>query len=145
MLDAGARLAGLLEAGDCLLLEGGLGAGKTTLARGIIGALTGEAEVPSPTYTLVQTYGAEAFEVWHADLYRLESPREVLPLGLIDMMDEVVSLIEWPERMGDFRPLDALVVRIGIDATTIDDGGRSVVLEAPQHSDWGDRLERAGY
>ena len=140
MLDAGARLAGLLEAGDCLLLEGGLGAGKTTLARGIIGALTGEAEVPSPTYTLVQTYGAEAFEVWHADLYRLESPREVLPLGLIDMMDEVVSLIEWPERMGDFRPLDALVVRIGFDGQ-----GRTVVLEAPQHSDWGDRLERAGY
>ena len=136
----GESLAVLLRDGDCLLLEGDLGAGKTTLARAIVEAMTGETEVPSPTYTLVQTYSCPDVEVWHADLYRLEAPHDVHPLGLLDVMDEVVSLIEWPDRLGELRPLDALTVRIGFDGQ-----GRSVVLEAPDHSDWGERLERADF
>lgn len=137
----GARLAGWLDAGDVLLLEGDLGAGKTTLARGIVTALSGETEVPSPTYTLVQTYDAEpmgrgAFEIWHADLYRLDAPADILPLGLMDVRDEVLSLIEWPGRMGDYRPLDALRVDIGFDGV-----GRRVVFTPPEHTEWRARLE----
>jgi len=140
MLALGARLAAMLGEGDCLLFDGGLGAGKTTLARGIINALTDETDVPSPTYTLVQTYSAPKIEIWHADLYRLEEPRDVFALGLLDVRDEVISLIEWPERLGPYLPLDALTVRIGFVGE-----GRSVILDAPDHTDWGDRLERAGF
>ena len=140
----GARLAGCLERGDVLLLEGGLGAGKTTLARGIVQELTGESEVPSPTYTLVQTYeGGTGEEVWHADLYRLEAPEDVHPLGLLEVMDEVVSLIEWPERLGAWRPAHALTVEIGFDGD-----GRSVVLQPPAGAagmEWRRRLEGAGF
>jgi len=133
----GARLGALLGAGDCLLLEGDLGTGKTTLARGLISSLTAETEVPSPTYTLVQTYAAPAFEIWHADLYRLDAPAETLPLGLLDVRDEVLSLIEWPDRMGDYRPLDALRVEIRFD-----EPGRRVKLSAGEHTLWRDRLEQ---
>ena len=140
-LALGEKLAGRLRAGDTLLLEGGLGAGKTTLARGIITALTGEVDVPSPTYTLVQTYDAPAFEapaleIWHADLYRLEAPADILPLGLLDVRDEVVSLIEWPDRMGDYRPRDALHVEIQFD-----EEGRRVVFTAFEHTQWREWLE----
>ena len=140
MAALGTRLAAVLREGDCLLLEGDLGAGKTTLARAVVAALTGETDVPSPTYTLVQTYSCPEVEVWHADLYRLDDPHDVHPLGLLDVMDEVVSLIEWPERLEGLRPLDALTVRIGFDGE-----GRSVVLDAPDHTDWGHRLERADF
>ena len=138
MLALGARLGARLGAGDTLLLEGGLGAGKTTLARGIVGAATGETEVPSPTYTLVQVYGEDP-EVWHADLYRLEGPGDVAPLGLLDVMDEVVALVEWPERLGGFAPMDALHVEIGFDGT-----GRIVTFAAARaaaRDEWGKRLD----
>ena len=144
MLALGARLAAVLGEGDCLLLGGELGAGKTTLARGIIRALTDETEVPSPTYTLIQTYSTPDLEIWHADLYRLESPKDVMPLGLLDVRDEVVSLIEWPERLGHLTPLDALSLKIAF-SEAMDKEGRSVVMSAPDHTDWGDRLERAGF
>lgn len=133
MQQLGAALAARLRPGDALLLDGGLGAGKTTLARAVIAALAGERDVPSPTYTLVQIYGADP-EVWHADLYRLERPEDVLPLGLLDVSDEVVSLIEWPERLGRLRPAHALDVEIAFDGT-----GRSVVLRGD--SAWGQRLD----
>ena len=139
MLAVGAKLAALLGAGDILLLRGDLGAGKTTLARGIIRALTGETEVPSPTYTLVQTYNTPDIEVWHADLYRLDVPPDILPLGLLDVRDEVVSLVEWPDRMGPYLPPDALDVEISFDGD-----GRTVVFRAPEHTDWRERLERLG-
>lgn len=102
--ELGARLSTCLKRGDVLCLNGGLGAGKTTLSRGLIYALTGNDEVPSPTYTLVQTYEAPNFEIWHFDLYRLKSPSEVWALGIEDALYDGVCLIEWPERLGDLKP-----------------------------------------
>lgn len=92
------RLAALLMPGDVLLLEGDLGAGKSELARAMIQALAGAAiEVPSPTFTLVQTYATAAGPVTHADLYRIGDPDELIELGL----DEAgILLVEWPSRAG---------------------------------------------
>ena len=99
------RLAPLLRAGDVVTLEGGLGAGKTAFARALINALPGEPEdVPSPTFTLVQTYPRGDLEVWHFDLYRLEDPDEAFELGIEDAFVDAVSLIEWPDRLGPYLP-----------------------------------------
>ncbi len=110
----GRALAGHLKAGDVVFLIGALGAGKTTVARGVIAALTHEHEAPSPTYTLVQTYTSAdtELEIWHADLYRIAHPDEILELGLEDAFDAAVTLIEWPDRLGDHRPADRLEVRL---------------------------------
>ncbi|MFN3970063.1 MAG: tRNA (adenosine(37)-N6)-threonylcarbamoyltransferase complex ATPase subunit type 1 TsaE [Gemmobacter sp.] len=105
-----ARVAG---PGDTLLLEGPIGAGKTHLARALIRARLGLAtEVPSPTFTLVQTYGDGAGAIWHADLYRLGHPDEARELGLDEAFDRALCLIEWPERMRGHLPPDALWIRL---------------------------------
>lgn len=97
-----------LRAGDCLLLDGPIGAGKSHFARALIQSRLGRAEdVPSPTFTLVQTYQADC-EIWHADLYRLSHPDEVLELGLDQAFDSAITLIEWPDRLGDLAPPDAI-------------------------------------
>ncbi|MGD2133806.1 MAG: tRNA (adenosine(37)-N6)-threonylcarbamoyltransferase complex ATPase subunit type 1 TsaE [Maricaulaceae bacterium] len=120
-LALGARIAAALGPGDVICLYGDLGAGKTTLARGLIAALCADAgEVPSPTYTLVQTYRAGGFDVWHVDLYRLEGEDESAELGLEDAFDAHVSVIEWPERLGRRLPPDRLEVHLA----ETDDGGR---------------------
>lgn len=111
------RLAPVLRAGDALLLEGPIGAGKTHLARALIRALqraAGEApeEVPSPSFTLIQTYRAGPLEIRHVDLYRLSDPGELVELGL-DEGAGVLSLIEWPDRLGDLLPANALTLRLG--------------------------------
>jgi len=95
----GARLAATLMPGDLVLLEGGLGAGKTALARAMIRALAKDPglDVPSPSFALVQPYDANGQSVLHADLYRLASERELDELGLIDGGPTIV-LVEWPER-----------------------------------------------
>lgn len=104
-----ARVAGHLTAGDCLLLSGPVGAGKTHFARSIIQAMLGRAEdVPSPTFTLVQTYDTPKGEVWHADLYRLSHIDELAELGLEDAFDTAITLVEWPDRLGDLRPVRCL-------------------------------------
>lgn len=108
----GARLARLLVPRDVLFLRGDLGAGKTTLARGLIEAWTGEAEAPSPTYTLVQTYEGPAGPLWHMDLYRLKDPEEALELGLEEGLDEALLLIEWPERLGALAPDDRIEIAL---------------------------------
>ncbi|MCB9959462.1 MAG: tRNA (adenosine(37)-N6)-threonylcarbamoyltransferase complex ATPase subunit type 1 TsaE [Rhodospirillaceae bacterium] len=101
----GARLVPALRPGDVLLLAGGLGTGKTTLARaGIQAALGGPAEVPSPTFTLVQTYDLPAGTLWHFDLYRLGDPAEVLELGFEDAVADGIVLVEWPDRLGPLLP-----------------------------------------
>jgi len=102
-------LAPGLGPGDVLLLAGPVGAGKTHFARCLIRALTtpGE-EVPSPTFTLVQTYPAPAAEIWHADLYRLTDPAEIVELGLAEAFDSAITLVEWPDRLGDLTPESAL-------------------------------------
>ena len=97
---AGARLAGLLRPGDVVTMTGDLGAGKTTLVRGILEALGYEGEVPSPTFAIVQPYEELDPPVWHADLYRVDDPSELAELGL-DSLGHSVLLVEWPERAGE--------------------------------------------
>lgn len=110
-----ARLAPCLGPGDVLLLDGPVGAGKTTFARALIRALRQRAglppeDVPSPTFTLVQTYETGSFQIWHADLYRITDPAEVLELGLEDAFREALCLVEWPDRLGGDRPPGAVTL-----------------------------------
>ena len=109
----GARLGAQLQRGDVVCLTGGLGAGKTTLARGAIEAWTGEAqEAPSPTYTLVQTYDGVRGQLWHVDLYRLKLAKEAFELGLDDAFADAACLIEWPERLDGALPRDRLDIAL---------------------------------
>jgi tRNA threonylcarbamoyladenosine biosynthesis protein TsaE len=100
----GARVAARLRAGDVVALEGGLGAGKTTLARAILASLGHEGEVPSPTFTIIEAYGAPPLrlDVVHADFYRLEDPSELTEIGLDDYRESAVLLAEWPKNAGGF-------------------------------------------
>lgn len=105
------RIAPHLRAGDVILLQGHIGAGKTHFSRSIIQHLIpDQRDVPSPTFTLVQTYDAPTFEIWHCDLYRLTSPDEALELGLDDAFIEALCLIEWPDRLAEEVPNGALVL-----------------------------------
>lgn len=120
--DATATLAGLiaplLKAGDTLLLDGNIGAGKTTFARALIRARIGNPaeDVPSPTFTLVQTYDAPDVTIWHCDLYRLTHEQEVLELGLDDAFRDAICLVEWPDRLGQDTPTGALTLRLAAAA-----------------------------
>lgn len=109
----GAELAALARAGDAILLEGKLGAGKTALARAFLRAATGDArlDVPSPTFTLVQTYDTSKGPVHHFDLWRLDGPEALGELGWDDAREGIV-LVEWPDRLGPLRPQDALTVAL---------------------------------
>lgn len=131
---AGTRLASLCMAGDVITLYGGLGAGKTTLSRGLICALLGaETDVPSPTYTLVQTYDAPDFPIFHFDLYRLETPEDLVELGWDDTQTGL-AVIEWPDRAGPRLPAWRLDVRLEPK-----DDGRKLTLEG-HGEDWQSRL-----
>ncbi|MEO5705743.1 MAG: tRNA (adenosine(37)-N6)-threonylcarbamoyltransferase complex ATPase subunit type 1 TsaE [Alteraurantiacibacter sp.] len=98
----GARIAACLRPGDVVALSGGLGAGKTTLARAVIAALGYTGEVPSPTFTIIETYDQLHPPLVHADFYRLKSPAEVEELGLDDYREGAALLAEWPEMAGGF-------------------------------------------
>ncbi len=112
----GARLARELTPGLTFYLEGDLGAGKTTLVRGLLRALGHSGRVKSPTYTLAETYSLPAFELYHFDLYRLHDPREWLDAGFRDVSGgQAVSLIEWPEKAAGWLPPPDVVVRLRID------------------------------
>ena len=113
----GARLAAGLKPGDLVLLEGGLGAGKTALARAIIRTLMADEtlDVPSPSFALVQPYETAAGPVLHADLYRLASERETGELGLFDRPEAIV-LIEWPERAPGLAARATLRIDLSIPA-----------------------------
>lgn len=102
----GHDLSAVLQAGDTVLLSGALGAGKTTLARSIIRGLLGDSEhvVPSPTYTLMQSYDWHGTPVTHLDLYRIEDAAECQELGLEEVFGHDLTLVEWPERLGPYRP-----------------------------------------
>ena len=132
-LALGAALASHLAAGDTLALRGELGAGKTTLARGIITALSGETDVPSPTYTLVQTYESARGELWHGDMYRLARPQDCLELGLEDAFLDCICVIEWPDKLGAFLPESAINITITFDGPNRD-MGRSARIEGAK--DW---------
>jgi len=110
---AGARLAGLLRAGDVIAMTGDLGAGKTTLVRGLLEALGHDGEVPSPTFAIVQPYEDVDPPVWHADLYRVEDAAELAELGL-DSLGDGVLVVEWPERAGQGAWPEALRLSLEI-------------------------------
>ena len=99
-----ARLAPCLRQGDVIALEGDLGVGKTTFVRALLRALGVTGDVPSPTFTLMQTYDVEATRFYHFDLYRLKSPDEVDELGWDDALADGVSLVEWPMRAAGRMP-----------------------------------------
>jgi tRNA threonylcarbamoyladenosine biosynthesis protein TsaE len=101
------RIAPQLRAGDVLLLHGPIGAGKTHFARALIQCFVTE-DVPSPTFTLVQVYDAPDFAIWHADLYRLSHPDEIIELGLTEAFDTALCLVEWPDRLGREKPARAI-------------------------------------
>ena len=115
-----ARAAGLARAGDTILLEGPLGAGKTAFARAFLRAAAGDPEldVPSPSFTLMQSYATKLGPVHHFDLWRLDGPAALPELGFEDALADIV-LVEWPDRLGPFRPAGALTLRlVPIDETT---------------------------
>ncbi len=115
-------IADLLRPGDAVLLEGPLGAGKTVFARAALRHLTGgpALDVPSPSYTLLQSYDTPAGLVHHYDLWRLVGPADLVELGWDEARSGIV-LVEWPDRLGALRPADALTIALrhaGADART---------------------------
>lgn len=135
--DFAVRLGAVLHAGDTLLLDGSIGAGKTHFARSLIQSLlTIPEDVPSPTFTLVQTYETGQGEIWHTDLYRLSGPHDVMELGLIDAFETAICLIEWPDRLGDLAPDHALTLRL----TEGDDEEARLLEISWTDPTWADRL-----
>ena len=130
----GAAIAARLGPGEAVCLFGPLGAGKSTLARGLVRALTSpEEDVPSPTFTLVQAYAGCDFPVAHFDLYRLRRPEEAAELGLDEALEDGCAVIEWPERLEGALPPDRLDVTLEIDAVDAA-GGRMARLLG--HGSW---------
>ncbi len=134
--DLAVALAPILKPGDVVALDGDLGAGKTAFARALINALPGDPEdVPSPTFTLVQTYERGGVEIWHFDLYRLEDPDEAFELGIEDAFQDAISLIEWPDKLGPLLPRGLLRVNLSTGAA---ETAREVTLSGDEH--WAERL-----
>lgn len=128
-LALGAALAARARPGDAITLSGELGAGKTTIARGLLAALGLAGEAPSPTFAIVQTYAPPEtrMPVAHVDLYRLDDANEAEELGLDDLRSDHLLLVEWPERLGAEMWRDAL--RLRIEATR--EGGRRLTAQVP--------------
>lgn len=128
-LALGARLAELARPGDVIALSGDLGAGKTSIARGLLAALGLEEEAPSPSYAIVQPYAPPEvrFPVMHVDLYRIEHPDEAEELGLDDARDDSLLIVEWPERLGEAAWRDALWLTL----ETLPDGARALTARVP--------------
>lgn len=139
----GAAVARALRPGDAVCLSGPLGAGKSTLARALVRALTSpDEDVPSPTFTLVQFYEGEGLNLAHFDLYRLSSPDEAYEIGLDEALEDGAAVIEWPERLEGALPPDRLdiVFETADEAGAQEAGARRVTLTP--HGAWeGRRLE----
>ena len=124
--------------GDIVLLKGEIGAGKSHFARSLIQAAMDKVEdVPSPTFTLVQTYDTIVGSIWHADLYRLSDQSEVFELGLIDAFGNDIVLIEWPDRLCYLEPQDALTVELVI----LENDKREIIFSTSSCM-WEARLEK---
>lgn len=132
----GQRIAASLRVGDVVALSGGLGAGKTTLARAIIAALGHVGEVPSPSFTIIETYDPPAVRLplVHADFYRLDDPAEVEELGLGDYRQGAAMIAEWPEQAGGFAH-EPQCLSIALE---IRDSGRTAIVEPG--ADWQSRI-----
>ena len=127
-----------LQNGDIILLKGEIGAGKSLFARSLIQSTMDQVEeVPSPTFTIVQTYETKLGSIWHADLYRLTDQSEIFELGLIDAFVSEIVIVEWPERLGHLEPQDALTVEIII----LENDKREVIFST-NSSIWKARLEK---
>ncbi len=129
-----------LRPGDTVLLAGPIGAGKTHFARSLIQSLLVVPEdVPSPTFTLVQTYQTRLGELWHTDLYRLTSADDVVELGLLEAFDDAICLVEWPDRLGDDAPVSGLRLALVSEGAT--DEARRMIFE---YSDpkWAEMMDR---
>lgn len=122
-----AQLAHTARPGDIFALRGDLGAGKSAFSRGFIQALLGDIDVPSPTFTLIQTYESDIAPVHHFDLYRLEDPQEVLELGWDDALAGGICLIEWPDKAGGFLPARARSILF----TVLSPDSRKIVIDDP--------------
>ncbi len=134
-------------------LYGGLGAGKSTLARGAITSILKHGgfdvdDIPSPTFTLVQSYpwphvNDDEREIWHIDLWRLEDPEEVMELGFDEALGRHAMLIEWPERLGPSWSQQLAPYTIDINITIGDDDDRVVTITIDEAHDWADALTQA--
>ena len=124
----GARLAGLAGPGDVITLAGPLGAGKTSIARGLLSALGLAGEAPSPSFAIVQPYAPPevSIPVLHVDLYRIEDPGEIEELGLDEALADSLLIVEWPERAPGIWP-EALALSLTIEP----DGSRALTAEVP--------------
>lgn len=141
--DLATRIAAALGPGDCLLLEGPIGAGKTHFARHLIQSLLHFPEdIPSPTFTLVQTYDVPSGELWHADLYRLTSLDEIEELGLTEAFDVSICLTEWPDRLAELTPTHALHLRLALDS---DDADTRKLTFTWSDAKWQPLLERISH
>ena len=131
----GQQLAALARPGDIIALSGPLGAGKTSIARGLLSALGLAGEAPSPSFAIVQPYEPPevAFPVLHVDLYRIEHPDEAEELGLDDARADSLLIVEWPERLGDAAWSDALWLSLEVTP----DGARELTARVP--AAWRDR------
>jgi tRNA threonylcarbamoyladenosine biosynthesis protein TsaE len=129
----GYRLAPTLRPGDVIALFGDLGAGKTTLARGLLRGLGFDGEVASPTFPIVLPYEELRVPVWHVDLYRIEDPAELDELGLDEAREGSALLVEWPERLGRRLWADALRLTLRLQG----EGARALTAEVP--AAWGER------
>ena len=144
-LDACRRLAGqlanILKTGDILTFEGTLGAGKTEFCRSIIHSLGYDEDVPSPTFSILQTYeppidDLEKPAIWHLDLYRLEKSEDVFELGIEDGLDTAITLIEWPDKMGSYLPEGCLNVSLKL---ADNEGARHISFSGSEY--WEVRLK----
>lgn len=133
-----ARIAPHLGPGDVVTLAGGLGAGKSHFARALIAArlaaLGRSEDIPSPSYTLVQTYDLGAVQLWHADLYRLSGPEETQELGLAEAFETAICLVEWPDRLGAELPARHLALTLEFGSE--DDARKGRLVASGPGWDW---------